>query len=107
MTLTLILIGGIIALTAVFVVATQLQETVNPILASEAGEAGLLGLSDPAADTLAGHYVATPPPMGDWQLRTLASLGEAQDLLDCLEHHGVAERELVILGKASFAVRWR
>ena len=36
MTLSLILIGGIIALTAVFVVATQLQETVNPILAGEA-----------------------------------------------------------------------
>lgn len=107
MTLSLILIGGIIALTAVFVVATQLQETVNPILAAEARGAGLLGLSDPAADTLAGHYAATPPPAGDWQLRTLSSLCEAQDLLDCLEHHGIAERELVILGKASFAVRWR
>jgi hypothetical protein len=107
MTLTLILIGAIIALTAVFVVATQLQETVNPILVSDARGAGLLGLSDPAADTLAGHHIATPAPSGDWQLRTLSSLSEAQDLLDCLEHHGVAERELVILGKASFAVRWK
>lgn len=104
MTLTLFLIGGMIALTAVFVVATQVESIVNPFAA---GEAAAVGLADPAADTLTAEHAITPPPIGDWQLRTVASLRDAEDLLDCLERHGVVERELVILGKASFAVRWR
>ena len=104
MTLTLFLIGGMIALTAVFVVATQVEEAVNPFLA---GEATSVELADPAAVTLTAVHAVTPPPVGEWELRTLSSLADAQDLLDCLERHGIAERELVILGKASFAVRWR
>ena len=104
MTLTLALMAVTIALTAVFVVATQTQEIVNPILA---GETTLAGLGDPSADTLAGHHSATPAPAGDWQLRTVAGLRDAEELLDCLEAQGYKYRELVILGKASFAVRWR
>jgi len=104
MTLTLLLIGGMIALTAVFVVATQVADTVNPFVAGEATE---VGLADPAADTLTAEHAVTPMPAGEWELRTVASLRDAEELLDCLERHGVAERELVILGKASFAVRWR
>jgi hypothetical protein len=102
MTLALLLIGATVALTAVFAAATQVEETVNPVLAPDDAS-----LSDSASDTLAARHAATPAPAGDWQLRTLGSLSEAEILLDCLEARGVAERELVILGQSSFAVRWR
>jgi hypothetical protein len=97
MTLTLVLV--VFALTAVLVVATRVEETVKPIVASEATE----------ADTLAARHAATPaPPAGaEWQLHTVKSLADAEAFLDCLERQGVQERELVILGEASFAVRWR
>jgi hypothetical protein len=104
MTFALVLLAGTIALMAVFVVATHVHETVNPILA---GETTMVGLGDPASDTLAGHHSATPAPSGDWHLRTVAGLRDAEELLDCLEAQGFKERELVMLGKASFAVRWR
>lgn len=104
MTLALVMMTVTIALMAVSVVATQVQDTVNPTLA---GETTMVGLGDPASDTLAGHHNATPAPAGDWQLRTVVSLRDAEQLLDCLEAQGYKERELVILGKASFAVRWR
>jgi hypothetical protein len=103
MLLALFAFGGIIAFSAVFVVATQVEETVNPLLADDSST----GLADPAADTLAGHHPITPPPIGDWQLCTVASLREAEAVLDCLEQQGVAEREQVIHGNSSFAVRWR
>lgn len=104
MTLALVMIAATIALTAVFVVATQVHETVNPVMA---GETTMVGLGDPASDTLSGHRSATPAPAGDWHLRTVAGLRDAEELLDCLEAQGYKDRELVILGKASFAVRWR
>jgi len=104
MTLALLLITATIAMTAVFVVATQVNETVSPVLT---GETTMVGLGDPASDTLSGHHHATPAPAGDWQLRTVAGLRDAEELLDCLEAQGYKERELVILGQASFAVRWR
>jgi len=104
MTLALVMMAVTIALMAVSVVATQVRETVNPMLA---GETTMVGLGDPASDTLAGQHNATPAPAGDWHLRTVVSLRDAEALLDCLEGQGYKERELVILGKASFAVRWR
>ena len=102
MTLTLVIFTGTIALLAVSVVATQVHEIVNPVLTEETT---MVGLGDPASDTLAGHHNATPAPAGDWQLRTVSGLRDAEELLDCLEDQGYVERELVILGKASFAVR--
>jgi hypothetical protein len=107
MTFTLLMLGGTIVLMAVFAVATHVHETVNPMLA---GETTMVGLADPASDTLAGHHATTPPPvgeMGEWSLRTVSALRDAEELLDCLEAQGYKERELVILGKSSFAVRWR
>jgi hypothetical protein len=104
MTLALCMICGLFALMAVFVVATQVQETVNPLLADDSA---LAGLSDLASETLDGHPITTPLPAGEWQLQTLSSLSDAESLLDCLERQGINERELVILGRASFAVRWR
>jgi hypothetical protein len=104
MTLALVMIAGTIALTAVFVVATQVHETVNPVLTDETT---MVGLADPASDTLCGQHSATPAPAGEWCLRTVSRLRDAEELLDCLEAQGYHERELVILGQASFAVRWR
>jgi hypothetical protein len=66
---------------------------------------------DPSADTLSGlgADVATTPPAttGGWQVSVLSSLHQVEDLLDSLESHGVAEREVVTLGGNCFAVRWR
>lgn len=65
--------------------------------------------TDPAADTLAASISQTPGPADptDWKLMTVTSLRDAERLLDWIEAHGFAERELVVLGNASFAVRWR
>ena len=104
MTFALVMIALTIALLAVFVVATEVHEIVNPVLTHETT---IVGLSDPAADTLAGQHNATPAPAGDWQIRTVAGLRDAEELMDSLEAQGYKERELVMLGKASFAVRWR
>ena len=48
-----------------------------------------------------------PPIRGDWQLATVPALCDAEELLDRLENWGFEERELIVLGNACFAVRWR
>ena len=102
MMLPLLLIG-VVAVAAIFAVAVRTDGTVNPIAAGEAPAAGF----DPAAETMSGNQNTTPPSKTEWQLVTVSALSEAQDLLDALENQGVAERELIVLGNASFAVRWR
>ena len=47
----------------------------------------------------------TPPKA--WRTASLDDLTAASDLLDVLENQGFAGRELVILGPASFLVRWQ
>jgi hypothetical protein len=42
-----------------------------------------------------------------WKNTTLKRLCDVEDLLDCLEASGYAEREVETRGNASFAVRWR
>lgn len=69
------------------------------------GQSTVVGLADAAGDTVAEDRVA--PRSTDWQLTAVDDLGAAEDLLDCLEAHGYAERELVVTGNATFAVRWR
>lgn len=76
--------------------------TVDPFLA--------LTSTDPAADTLWEGSPMTktqPPTKSDWQIATLHNLTDVEDLLDCLEAHGVREREFLTLSNDSFAVRWR
>ena len=66
--------------------------------------------SDPSADTLptgCAMSKTTPPTATDWQVTTLTNLSQVEDLLDCLEANGFAEREVLTLGNATFAVRWR
>ncbi|HET6573061.1 MAG TPA: hypothetical protein VFG68_05630 [Fimbriiglobus sp.] len=49
----------------------------------------------------------TPAPAANWHVATLANLSQVEDLLDCLEARGIAEREVVTLENDLFAVRWR
>lgn len=42
-----------------------------------------------------------------WKNTTLNRLCDVEDLLDCLEASGFAEREVESRGNANFAVRWR
>jgi hypothetical protein len=99
MALTLLLCGTAVAVTALFVVA-------KPADAILAGQPASVPLSDPAAETLADHS-GEHAIRTDWQLTTVTSLSDAEALLDMLEARGVEHRELLILGNATFAVRWR
>ena len=101
MGVTLFIIAGV-ALTAAAAYVATTRSAVHPALA---GQNTVVGLSDPAAETLVGR---TPNIIRtDWQLTTVDDLTDAEDLLDCLEAQGYADRELVVLGNSCFAVRWR
>jgi len=91
---------GVAAVTAAYVVTTR-----SGLHAALVGQGTAVGLADPAADTVAsGGRTAKAT---DWQLTTVDDLTAAEDLLDCLEAHGYEERELVVTGNSTFAVRWR
>jgi hypothetical protein len=44
---------------------------------------------------------------GEWQQTTVATLRDAEELLDALETRGYAERELIEIENSCIAVRWR
>jgi hypothetical protein len=54
-----------------------------------------------------GESESAPASPGAWHQIVVSALRDAEDLLDALEVQGCEHRELVILGEASFAVRWR
>jgi hypothetical protein len=56
---------------------------------------------------LSASLDVTPAPVASWQIATLTTLSEVEDLLDCLEAHDVGEREVIALDNNRFAVRWR
>lgn len=99
--------------TLMLVAAAAVTATVLYAVASRAatvalaGEHTVVGLGDPTSDTLASGDRVQVPTHTDWQLATVTDLSDAEDLLDTLENQGYAERELVVLGNACFAVRWR
>ncbi len=101
MAVTFLIAGAAVALTAAYVMTRPNAEVVL------AGENTAVGLSDAAAETMSGGQGQPQQPLTDWQVTTVADLTDAEDLLDCLEAQGVAERELVVLGNSCFAVRWR
>lgn len=111
MTLTLLIVAAAaVAIAAVFAVSSK--SDVHAVLAGEhqvdpglAGQNTLVGLADPAAETLSGGSARRP--QADWGMATMASMTEAEECLDWAEAHGFAERELLILGNSSFAVRYR
>ncbi len=100
MSITLLIVAAAVAISAMCVIAVREAE---PALASQDTA---VGLADAAANTLAtgGHRSSK---VRDWQLTSVNNLTDATDLLDCLENQGIAERELIVLGNSSFAVRWR
>ena len=106
MSLALLLFGGsTLAVAAAYMMASR--SAIHAALAAPTGTDGqstVVGLTDPAAETLASgpRKVRT-----EWQLATVDDLTAAEELLDCLENQGYAERELVVLGNSAFAVRWR
>jgi hypothetical protein len=101
MGLIFIAAGAVLGLTAVYVLTSR-----SAIHAALAGQNTKVGLQDAAAETLVDGGKKAPVHT-DWQLTPVADLTDAEDLLDCLEAQGYAERELVVLGNSSFAVRWR
>lgn len=105
MILTLVLLAGVaLIILGVTVVSGRKYSLVEPLLA---GEATAVGLGDPAAETLNGHNEPLASIQSDWQLTTVSALCDAEGLLDCLEAQGIQERELIVLGNSTFAVRWR
>jgi hypothetical protein len=106
MTLTVLLLSGIvIAFSSAYVVTTRAYGMVaEPALA---GETTVVGLADPAAETLGNHSESSGSMECDWHMTTLSALCDAEELLDALEAQGYEERELVILGNSCFAVRWK
>ena len=103
MMLTLLTVTAtVITLTAVYVLTTRYEPA-----EALAGETTLVGLADPASETLAMNRNFAPATRSDWHLTTVSALSDAEELLDVLEYQGHSERELVVLGNSCFAVRWR
>jgi hypothetical protein len=92
-----------LVLTAVYVLIAKSQPV--EALAGEATMANAAATGETlVADRQSGSATGT---RADWQLTTVSSLGDAEELLDVLENQGATERELVVLGNSTFAVRWR
>ncbi|MDY3561318.1 hypothetical protein R5W23_002595 [Gemmata sp. JC673] len=102
MMLTLLTVGGVaLSLAAAYVVTAKAKDVVL------ASDNTVVGLSDPAADTLATGCQLRPVTLSEWNLATVTALSDAEELLDVLECQGYAERELMVLGNSCFTVRWR
>lgn len=103
MTFTLLTVAVVaVAVTAAFIYTTKTA----PVEAL-AGETTLANSADPATETLASGRHLASTTRTDWHLTTVSALCDAEELLDVLECQGFAERELVVLGNSTFAVRWR
>jgi hypothetical protein len=99
---TLLTITGVaVVLTAVYVLVAKTEPA--KVLAAETT---LTDSADPA-ETLITNRSAPAGTRTEWQLTTVSALCDAEELLDVLENQGVAERELLVLGNATFTVRWR
>jgi hypothetical protein len=97
----LIVAGATVALTATFVLTTRTAPA--EALAGETTMADAVACSETLSSPPRPHNAART----EWQLATVAALSDAEELLDLLENQGFAERELVVLGNSTFAVRWR
>jgi hypothetical protein len=95
--ISLLVLGTVAIATAAVVVVTKPAGTVYPFAPTA---------PDPVADTVA---VAADTVFADdgWQVATLTSLSEVEDLLDSLEVRHIAQREVKTLGNSTFRVRWR
>jgi len=95
MSLTLLLIAASIAGISAVAVMTTVRNA-EPALATDNTA---VGLAD--AETLVSHGGRMNRVASDWQLTSVDDLTHAE------ENQGYAERELIVLGNSSFAVRWR
>lgn len=102
MMITLILVGGAALVTALYVVAHR-----GSALQAAWADNTAVGLADLPQDTMNLGNPQSQPATKDWQMASLASLSDAEDLLDYLEANGHSRRELITLGHRCFAVRWR
>ena len=97
-----------VVLTAAAVMSLVAVYTVKAGVFAPAAEPAL---SLAGADTMigAGSLVQTviSPPKPEWHMATLHSLTEVEDLLDSLEAHGIATREVTAVNSGTFAVRWK
>ncbi|MBA4188895.1 MAG: hypothetical protein C0467_12935 [Planctomycetaceae bacterium] len=91
MTFTLLMIGGAVATAVVF--AVQPVEYDKPV-----------AIPTEPVEITGGTALPKPP---EWHVKTFVSLNAAQEMLDHLEAQGIAEREFVVVGNASFVVRWK
>jgi hypothetical protein len=105
MMLSLLLIGGL----AITILAVNAISTKSYDLAETAsiGENSSVGLGDPANDTMVGNGGTSTSLKTEWNLTAVTALCDAEEMLDYLEMKGYPERELLVLGDSSFAVRWR
>lgn len=95
--LMLILIGAAVALVTRVTAVGNPTGTVYPFAPVT---------PDPVADTVAAAAETVFADDG-WQVATLHSLSEVEDLLDSLEARHVAQREVRTLANNTFRVRWR
>ena len=95
--LMLIMIGAAVALATRVAAIGKPTDTVFPFAPTT---------PDPVADTVAAAADTVFADDG-WQVATLHSLSEVEDLLDSLEARHVAQREVRTLGNSTFRVRWR
>jgi predicted transcriptional regulator len=93
--------GTIVVLTAIYVLIAK-----NQPVEALAGETTLAN-AVASAETRRTDRAGLMHTRTDWQLTTVSRLCDAEELLDVLENQGFAERELVVLGNSTFAVRWR
>ena len=89
------LIAALAALTA-GVVMSKKPGTVYPFAPTKPSAADTVAVS---ADTVFADE--------GWSVVTLNRLSDVEDLLDSLEAHHVAEREVRVMGNSNFRVRWK
>ena len=100
MLLTILIAAGVtVVLSATFAVIAKVDPL--DVLASETTLSG----SASASDTAIVGRTLTQTTAPAWNVTTISNLHDAEELLDMLENQGFAERELVLMGNACFAVR--
>ncbi len=107
------LVAAAAILVTLFAVLTAHTGALNPAVVDPFAPAS--PATDPSADTISGGgslvRTAFAPPSAagatGWQVATLSSLSDVEDLLDSLEVHGVRDREVVTVTDDQFAVRWK
>ena len=91
---------------AVAVAVTSRQDVLHPATVNPFAP----GIADPSSDTMQNDQAMAQTvlaPAHDWEVATFDDLTQVEDLLDSLEAHGVATREVIAVTDHCFAVRWK